>query len=41
MCRRSIDRNGRLIMTIAIPIAAAAVIVCGCLLFIMRARSRD
>jgi hypothetical protein len=36
------DLNRRtLIVTIAIYLIAAAVVVCGCLFFIMRARSRD
>jgi hypothetical protein len=34
------SRTGRLIMTI-IYLVAAAVVVCGCLFFLMRARSRD
>jgi hypothetical protein len=34
--------NGRpLIVTIAVYLIAAALVVCGCLFFIMRARSRD
>jgi hypothetical protein len=41
MCRHSIDQNRRLIMTIAVYLIPAAVIVCGCLFFIMRARSHD
>ena len=35
-----VGRNGRLIMTIAIYLIAAAVVICGCIFF-MRARSRD
>jgi hypothetical protein len=35
------SRTGRLIMTIVIYLIAAAVVVCGCLFFLMRAHSRD
>jgi hypothetical protein len=45
--RYPIERNGcssnrrTLIVTIAVYLIAAAVVVCGCLFFITRARSRD
>ena len=39
--RHTIDRNERLNMTIVIYLIAAAVIICGCLLFITKLRSRD
>jgi len=37
----SIDRNRRALVTIVLYLIAAAVVVCGCLFVIMRARSRD
>jgi hypothetical protein len=36
-----VDRNGRLTMTIAIYLIAAAVVVCSCLFLVARVRSRD
>jgi hypothetical protein len=36
-----VDRNGRLSMTIAIYLIAAAVVVCSCLFLVARVRSRD
>jgi hypothetical protein len=37
----SLHPNGRSTMTLAIYLIAAAVVICGCLLFIGRIRSRD